>query len=366
MNKLKLGIFIIIQLFLIINTSDILDLEINSSKSNEDQNEKEKEEEPEDKSISLPDEATKCGAKMFSPKEIVIKPDTSTSIVVDWTNSQKMTSQTPVKEHLGIVYKSSTFTDGEDKGQKLDLHMNIMYHPDSKEPTKIILLIPGGGFIACDINSSMLLARQNIQKYNIAIAAIEYHVVGNGFYYDALEDIKDAIEFLKKNQQKYNFDINKLIILGNSAGGYFTALYTIKNPEGIKCAIDLYGLSDLTKVGIDYDEECHKNHLTQYSSESMYIFGCQSGKGVGEDEKEVQKSNPVNYVDGSEPPFLFMHGDSDRCVSNSQTLLVHNKILENKGKSLRYVLEGDDHGRGGFDSEEMLKVIVEFINENTK
>ena len=52
--------------------------------------------------------------------------------------------QTSVKEDLGIIYKSSTFTDGEDKGKKLDLHMNIMYHPDSKEPTKIILLIPGG------------------------------------------------------------------------------------------------------------------------------------------------------------------------------------------------------------------------------
>ena len=117
---------------------------------------------PIDKSISFQDNGQKYGAKMFFPKKIVTKPDTSTSIVVDWTNSQKMAPQTPVKEDLGIVYKSSTFTDGEDKGKKLDLHMNIMYHPDSKEPTKIILLIPGGGFMRCDINSSMLLTRQNI------------------------------------------------------------------------------------------------------------------------------------------------------------------------------------------------------------
>jgi len=30
----------------------------------------------------------------------------------------------------------------------------------------------------------------------------------------------------------------------------------------------------------------------------MYIFGCQSGKGVGDDENETQKANPVNYVTG--------------------------------------------------------------------
>lgn len=105
--------------------------------------------------------------------------------------------------------------------------------------------------------------RQNLQKNNFAITTIEYHVVGNGFYYDALDDISDAIEFLKNSetQKKYNYDINKLIILGNSAGGFFTALYTIKMKKGIKCAIDLYGLSDLTKVGADYDEECFKQHL---------------------------------------------------------------------------------------------------------
>ena len=317
-----------------------------------------------DRSINLPGSVGKYGAKLFRPKEIVRKADISSSIEVDWKNSKKMSQQIPEKEDLNIIYKSSICTDGENKGQKLDLHMNIMYHPQSKSPTKIILFIPGGGFLSCDINSSLLLARQNLAKNNLAVAAIEYHVVGNGFYYDALEDIKDAVEFLKKNEKKYNFDINKLIVLGNSAGGYFTALYTIKNPEGIKCAIDLYGLSDLTKVGFDYDEECYKNHLTKHSTESMYIFGCQSGKGVGEDEQEAQKANPVNYVTGKEPPFLFMHGDCDHMVSNSQTFLVHNKILEKGGKSIRYVLKGDDHGRGGFDSEELLNVVLKFIEDN--
>ncbi len=61
-----------------------------------------------------------------------------------------------------------------------------------------------------------------------------------------------------------------------------------------------------------------------------------------------------------------MHGDSDILVSNSQTLIVHNKILEKGGKSVRYVLKGDNHGQGGFDSEELLKVILEFINQNVK
>jgi len=53
-----------------------------------------------------------------------------------------MSPVTPEKEDLNIFYKSSTFTDGDEKRQKLDLHMSIMYHPNSKEPTKISLFIP--------------------------------------------------------------------------------------------------------------------------------------------------------------------------------------------------------------------------------
>ena len=307
----------------------------------------------------------KCGAQMFRPKEIKVKPDISTSIVVNWKNSEKMTRKTSEKEDLNLVYNTSVYTDTEDEGKPLQLHMNIMYHPKATEPSKIILVIPGGGFIGCNINTTLLLLRQNLQYNGFAVAAIEYHVVGNGFYYDALEDINNAIKYLKENKKKYNIDIKNLIILGNSAGGYLTALYTIKNPEGIKCAVDLYGLSDLTKVGSDYDEECYRNHLTPNSSESMYIFGCYSGIGVGDNETEVQKANPVNYVTGKVPPFLLMHGDVDKTVSNSQTLLVHNALLEKGVSSIRYVLEGDEHGRGGFDSVDTLNTIIKFINSHT-
>ena len=99
-----------------------------------------------DRSINLPGSVGKYGAKLFRPKEIIKKPDTSTSIEVEWKNTKKLSPQVPVKEDLNIIYKNSIITDGENKGQKLDLHMNIMYHPDSEKPTDIILFIPGGGF----------------------------------------------------------------------------------------------------------------------------------------------------------------------------------------------------------------------------
>ena len=102
-----------------------------------------------DRSINLPGSVGKYGAKLFRPKEIVRKADISSSIEVDWKNSKKMSQQIPEKEDLNIIYKNALITDGDDKGKDFELHMNIMYHPNSKEPTKIILVIPGGDFMKC-------------------------------------------------------------------------------------------------------------------------------------------------------------------------------------------------------------------------
>ena len=69
-----------------------------------------------DSSIIFPKYPNKYGVIMFEPKEIDTKPDTSTSIVVNWRDSKKMSPVTPEKEDLNIAYKSSVFTDGDEKG----------------------------------------------------------------------------------------------------------------------------------------------------------------------------------------------------------------------------------------------------------
>ena len=57
---------------------------------------------PIDKSISLPNRIGKYGETLFRPKEIIKKPDTSTSIVVEWKNTKKLSPQVPVKEEYNL------------------------------------------------------------------------------------------------------------------------------------------------------------------------------------------------------------------------------------------------------------------------
>ncbi|HEV7613628.1 MAG TPA: prolyl oligopeptidase family serine peptidase [Steroidobacteraceae bacterium] len=55
-------------------------------------------------------------------------------------------------------------------------------------------------------------------------------------------------------------------------------------------------------------------------------------------------ANPVTYVKPDHPPFLIFHGNRDRLISPSQTLILHNALSAAGGHSVRYVLDGAGHG----------------------
>lgn len=111
----------------------------------------------------------------------------------------------------------------------------------------------------------------------------------------------------------------------------------------VKAVIDVYGLSDLTKIGTDYEEEAAKSHFSTASPDGQYIHGKYSGLTSLDKPEIVAKANPINYVDQDDPPFLLFHGSRDMAVSPSQTLLLHNALREAGVPSTRYVLEGTCH-----------------------
>lgn len=106
-----------------------------------------------------------------------------------------------------------------------------------------------------------------------------------------------------------------------------------------------------TDSGADYDEECQSIHESPYSSESQYVNGVFSGMGILENPEEAERANPITYIDGTEPPFLIMHGDQDTLVSPSKTVILHHALLAAGADSTRYSLSGENHGATGGTSD---------------
>jgi dipeptidyl aminopeptidase/acylaminoacyl peptidase len=134
----------------------------------------------------------------------------------------------------------------------------------------------------------------------------------------------------------------------------------------VKAAIDVYGLSDLTKIGADYDEAAANAHFTVSSPDGKYIHGKNSGLTSLDKPEVAAKANPVNYVDKNDPPFLLLHGTQDVSVSPSQTLLMHNALREAGVSSTRFVIEGAGHAGAEFSAAQVIKIIVDFLDQHLK
>lgn len=308
-----------------------------------------------------------------------IKPsDNSTSILLkDLSKERRFLREIPADSEINllkdIVYHKSKSIDGEPMSLSMDL---LTYKDDKIRPC--VVYVVGGGFSSASKERN-LYDRFEVAKAGYVVASVQYHVISNGIYSDAVKDIKVAIRHLRANAKEYGINPEKIAVWGESAGGYLAAMVgttngvkefeegeNIDQSSGVQATIDVYGLSDLTKIGADYDEAAANAHFTLISPDGKFIHGKNSGLTSLDKPEVVAKANPINYVDKNDPSFLLFHGTQDVSVSPSQTLLMHNALREAGVNSTRYVIEGARHASAEFSDPQVIKIITDFLDKHLK
>lgn len=306
-----------------------------------------------------------------------IKPcDNSTSIVLDGISADTpLLKKVPENLNLtpDVVFHNTKSSDGDAMSLKMDI-----IRPGDDKTYPGVIFITGGGFMFAPKGSG-LHNRCKIADAGYVVASIEYHVASNGLYSDAVKDVKAAIRYMRANAAKYGMDAAQIAVWGESAGGYLSGMTGASNGEktfedgeypeqssDVQAAIVVYGLSDLTKIGADYDKEAEEAHFTSDAPEAMYVHGKNSGLTILEKPGVVAKANPVNYVDKNDPPFLLIHGTVDGLVSPSQSVLLHTALRKAGAQSTRYAITGANHGGGHFSDPKVVQIMIDFLNANLK
>lgn len=125
-------------------------------------------------------------------------------------------------------YTSITTKATEMLSNTLQLKMDIVLPPNATTTNKqpLIVFIHGGGFVTGD-KDDMTLQALSYAKAGYVVASINYRLTQNQANDSsrlmsrkhALEDVGNAIRFLKVNYQTYNIDITRVLTVGSSAGG---------------------------------------------------------------------------------------------------------------------------------------------------
>ncbi|WP_340113246.1 alpha/beta hydrolase [Maribellus mangrovi] len=314
---------------------------------------------------------------LLIPKFIKPTDNSTSTVLTDLSKERHWFRELPADSEMNlvkdVVFHETKSIDGDPMSLKMDV---LTYKDDQIRPCVVYVIGGGFSFAAKERN---LYDRYEVAKAGYVVASVQYHVISTGIYSDAVKDVKAAIRYLRANAEEYGIDPESIAIWGESAGGYLTAMVATTNgvkdfEEGenldqssdVKAAVDAYGLSDLTKIGADYDEAAEKAHFTVISPDGQFIHGKNSGLTSLDKPEVVAKANPINYVDKNDPPFLLFHGTNDMAVSPSQTLLLHNALREHGVSSTRYVLEGAGHASAEFSDPQVINIIIDFLDKHLK
>ncbi|MBQ6602806.1 MAG: alpha/beta hydrolase [Eubacterium sp.] len=209
-----------------------------------------------------------------------------------------------------------------------------------------------------------------LAKRGYVVAAIQYRHSRQATFPAQIQDMKNAIRFMKFNAMMYGADPSKFFVAGSSSGGH-TAMF---NPIIYDWHIDdrnmfgMFGVNAKVKGIINYfgSVSCIMpdgnpttiNHKLPWSPEGMFL-GC----NLYDNWELAKKATVVENITPElpMPPVCIFHGTKDTVVNTKQSVELYEKLKE-CGKDVRlYLVEGADHGGGEFSSDKVLDKVDEFI-----
>jgi acetyl esterase/lipase len=132
---------------------------------------------------------------------------------------------------------------GGDPNQFIEVRL-----PRAKGPHSAVLNIHGGFWRArYDLTHAGHLC-EALRGAGVASLNVEYRRVGNpgGGWPGTFEDIRSAYRFIRQNHSKFQLDLDRLAVMGHSAGGQL-ALCLAAHDTSVRNVISLAGVVDLKR-----------------------------------------------------------------------------------------------------------------------
>lgn len=231
----------------------------------------------------------------------------------------------------------------------LSLKADIYYPKDQTKKYPGIALVHGGGWISGNKENEKYMAQELASKGYVAIA-VGYRLSEVEKYPAAIDDVNNAIEFLKKNRKKYAVDTQKIGILGESAGAQIATLVGVKSKGKIKAIVNVDGI-----VSFIHPE----------AEESTYAsFWLGGDRNVN--LKNWTEASPLEFVEKKTPPTLFINSSQPRFHAGRDDMM---KKLKSYGTFTEFhEIKDTPHSFWSVEPwfTETLNLTVDFLDKTLK
>jgi len=215
------------------------------------------------------------------------------------------------------------------------LTLDLYTPPKGKAARPLVIYIHGGGWMngtarnaAAYANFPAVLADLAARGY--VVASLNYRLGSEAKFPAATQDVDAAIRWLKGHAADYGIDKSRVAIWGGSAGGQLAAL----------------AATDCTPSDGKTESDCVQAAAIWYGVFDIPALPAGNGGGGGPSVyfgANGAQASAVTFLDAKDPPFLLIHGDSDRTVPVAQSREMIGRLKALGVKADFIELPGIDH-----------------------
>jgi acetyl esterase len=208
--------------------------------------------------------------------------------------------------------------------------------PDGKGPFPAAIVVHGGGWVRGDRRIDVAPLFKPLSDAGIAWFSISYRLATDVFHFGvAVNDVENAVRFVKDNAAEYNIDPARIALIGESAGGHLAAMAALNGAPGVsvKAVVAIYTPTDLVSLVADSE-----------LIPSVIRNGLRGTPFEGLVTARLAELSPIRKVRRDMPPFLLIHGTADPLVPFAQSTAMC-RTMESAGAWCKvFPVRGGGHG----------------------
>ncbi len=265
----------------------------------------------------------------------------------------------PVKVLNSLVPESgfelvSAVEYGSHPRQKLDIYLPKAA-PQANTLKKVIIFYYGGNWDSGG-RADYKFAAEALVSQGYIVVIPDYRVYPDVLFPELMADPVSAAKWVKTNIKKYDGDANKIFLAGHSAGAHIAVMMAVNAEYLAVESLKPHDFAGVIGLAGPYD------FLPLTSDRLRTIFG---------PEAQQWKSQPINFVNGKNPPLLLAVGKKDGTVWPRNSINLAKKIKEKNGEV--EVVEFANYGHIDMVAKlakplrgngELLKSITAFIDKH--
>jgi acetyl esterase/lipase len=235
-----------------------------------------------------------------------------------------------------------------------DAKLDVYQSRESATPNPTLIYYHGGGWTGGSKEGSSLTFLPFLEMgWNVV--NVEYRLAKVSLAPAAVQDALCALRWVIRNAKDYNIDTNRLVTMGNSAGGHL-ALTTGMIPasagldrqcpgmETLKVAaiVNWYGITDVNEL---LDGPNMKGYAVTWLA------------SMTNRDEVAKRVSPLTYIRAGLPSIISIHGDADPTVPYTQGVRLHDALQKAGVRNQLVTIPGGKHG--GFSDAEMIRAYTE-------